>query len=236
MKKIIITILVLAICSSYGCTDNKQNNKDFISVSAMIDSVSDNGNIVSLITADNVNFERIYLNDVSDNVLNFVPSFGQFVRVEILPDYRETDPKVIEANATKITLIEPIIDAQYIRANGEYNNNKTVTIKSKEELENYYNTNKESYSFDFQHDKFITFKNAIEKYTNEYFENNFLVLAILTEGSGSHRHIVTGVNGNEINIKRISVGLGTDDMASWHIIVELNKEKYQMTNYDVKVQ
>ena len=129
------------------------------------------------------------------------------------------------------------INVQYIRTQ-YFNDNsfhKSITIvTSTNELEQYYEKHKLRV-FDGQgnlipHEQFL---DAIEKYTEKYFTENVLLIVGLIENSGSVRHKVEKIdeNGN-IFIMRLSPEMGTTDMASWSIIIELNKnlllKKYQV--------
>ena len=74
------------------------------------------------------------------------------------------------------------------------------------------------------------FRDAIEKYTDEFFIDYFLVIVLLNEVSGSIRHEVEKIDehGNII-INRLLPGKGiqmTADLAEWHIVIELNRNFY----------
>jgi len=129
-------------------------------------------------------------------------------------------------------------NAQYVRTDGYLDgvSYPVVTmIDSRIELDNYYNENKDSYYLERMEnadsDTTIGFLDATYKYDDAYFKDNILVLVLLEEGSGSVRHKVLGVKGNknstDIAIKRIVPEIGTDDMAEWHIMVELKREIYK---------
>jgi hypothetical protein len=128
--------------------------------------------------------------------------------------------------------------AQYIRTDG-YSENRNypyhVVIDSKEELEDYYEANKELFDLARNEvvysDNTIGFLDACDKYDDSYFENRNLVLIILEEGSGSVRHEITDVSvrsdengaslGWDISINKIVPEIGTDDMAQWHLFLEV---------------
>ena len=84
-------------------------------------------------------------------------------------------------------------------------------------------------------DTTIGFLDACDKYDDAYFERQNLVLIILEEGSGSIRHEITDVRkrrdengaslGWDITIKRIVPEMGTDDMAQWHLFLEVQMGK-----------
>lgn len=129
-------------------------------------------------------------------------------------------------------------EAQYIRTNG-YSKDRSypfhVVIDSREELEAYYEANKELFDLERKDkvysDTTIGFLDACDKYDDTYFERQNLVLIVLEEGSGSIRHKLTDVrrrsnengdaDGWNITIDRIVPEVGTDDMAQWHLFLEI---------------
>jgi hypothetical protein len=130
---------------------------------------------------------------------------------------------------------------QYIRThNFNETENHTVVINSYGELRDYYNKNNHgtwpdynfdgNYAFDCRYGE-KSFAEAIERYDGNFFENNILVFAVITEGSGSVSHNVTGVGIgqrkdryiNTIYIDRLMPEMGTCDMAYWHIIIEISR-------------
>jgi len=99
----------------------------------------------------------------------------------------------------------------------------TKVITSKSEIEQYYG-NQQIKICDKQDGVWGEQDcNTIEKYSNSYFADNFLVIVELWEPSGSIRHKVERIdeNGN-IVINRLVPKLGTDDIGQWGIIIELN--------------
>ena len=137
-------------------------------------------------------------------------------------------------------------DAQYIRTNGYHDNvkyPKVTVITSKDELDEYYNANKDLYFLDHvdkvYSDTTIGFIDACEKYDNEYFEDNILILVLLEEGSGSIRHEVKSVKTSGSNVEiDIEVNIPeecTDDMAEWHIMIEADKDSGIEKGDNIKV-
>ncbi|MCL2004226.1 MAG: S-layer homology domain-containing protein [Oscillospiraceae bacterium] len=81
----------------------------------------------------------------------------------------------------------------------------------------------------------ILFGDAAEHYTDEFFAGKYLVLVLLEEGSGSIRHRVDAVGlDGEITVTRLIPEVGTDDMAQWHIILELDIG-FQPEGFSVKL-
>ena len=133
-------------------------------------------------------------------------------------------------------------EAQYIRTNG-YSEDRSypyhVVIDSKEELEAYYEANKDTFDLERKEqiysDSTIGFLDACDKYDDAYFERQNLVLIILEEGSGSIRHEITDVrrkrdengfsDGWAITIKSKAPEVVTDDMAEWHLFLEVQMGK-----------
>ena len=133
-----------------------------------------------------------------------------------------------------ILLAAPAIDfsAQYIRTDGYHEFVKYPVVKiirSVQELNAYYETNKEEYGLGRRDkvysDMTIGFLDACDKYDDAYFEDHILIMVLLEEGSGSIRHQVQSVNVSadgqcRIYIDRIVPEAGTCDMAEWHILIE----------------
>jgi len=121
------------------------------------------------------------------------------------------------------------VKVQYIRTNGYIDGAKypvVTVISSKEELEQYYDNYKGTYDFSSKSfvssDTTIGFIDVIADYSDSFFAENYLVLVLLEEPSGSIRHRVEGIDGNGgITISRLLPEVGTADMAEWHIIIEL---------------
>ena len=138
-------------------------------------------------------------------------------------------------------------DTQYIRTNGYHEEVEYPVVKiirSVDELNSYYNENKDKYGLerrtDPAADSTIGFLDACDKYTAEYFEKQILVMVLLEEGSGSVRHNVKNVKyGSDkklyIDIKRENTEVGTCDMAEWHILIEPEKDITVANESDVVV-
>ena len=137
-------------------------------------------------------------------------------------------------------------EAQYIRTNG-YSEDRSypyhVVIDSKEELEAYYEANKDLYDLERKEkvysDTTIGFLDACDKYDKEYFKDRILLMVLLEEGSGSIRHKVERTaandNGITVDITTIVPEIGTDDMAQWHILIEPKAGVYAENEDDITV-
>lgn len=125
-------------------------------------------------------------------------------------------------------------EAQYIRTDGYSEERKYpyhTVIGSRAELEAYYETYKESYDLERREkvysDSTIGFLDACDKYDDAYFERQNLVLIVLQESSGSIRDEITDVRHNmenggwAITIDREVPEVVTDDMAQWHLFLEV---------------
>jgi len=148
--------------------------------------------------------------------------------------------EINESSEVSKEITKKIIDfnAQYIRTNGYHEEIEYPIVKiirSKEELDKYYNVYKYSYFLESRkpmyHDETIGFLDAAKEYNDAYFENKILVMVLLEEGSGSIRHKVDSIEYStdgkmNINILRIIPEIGTEDMAQWHILIvpEMNTE------------
>ena len=131
-------------------------------------------------------------------------------------------------------------EAQYIRTDGYIDSREypiATLITSENELSGYIEQYKDDYYLDEPRGESGSFIDAVAKYDGDYFADNVIILALLEEGSGSIRHeVVSAVVEDEainVEIKRLVPEMGTDDMAEWHIIIELPKEG--ITSQEVKV-
>jgi len=134
-----------------------------------------------------------------------------------------------------------VFNVQYTRyTRSEFATDITV-ISSKNEIEEYYGKRKIKIC-DKQGEVWYEQEdyNTIEKYTDDYFADNFLVIVELWEPSGSIRHKVEKIAKNgDIVINRLLPRIYfTDDMGDWSIIIELNNnfkvEQFQTVFVDVR--
>lgn len=134
-------------------------------------------------------------------------------------------------------------DVQYIRTNYvDEMNGQTLVIETKEELEEYLNTNKKQYGLGHREkvysDSTIGFEDAIAEYDEEFFKDHNIVLVLLTASSGSIRYKVTNINlidgVMDVNFTTKAPELVTCDMAGWHIIIET--EKVSIDEIDIFVE
>ena len=138
--------------------------------------------------------------------------------------------------------------AQYIRTNGGYE--ATVLypgvriIHSLQELNDYYTTWHGVFDLERKEqvysDTTIGFLDACDRYDEAFFEENYLIFVLLKEGSGSIRHAVRSVTQTEDKLIAISIGrnvpeAGTDDMAQWHIMIELSRDVIVENSIDTMI-
>ncbi|MBP5363222.1 MAG: dockerin type I repeat-containing protein [Ruminococcus sp.] len=128
---------------------------------------------------------------------------------------------------------------QYYRVSGrESGYPKKEIITSRSELEKYISDNDETYSLTKKRPisatESVSFVDITEKYNEKWFDKNNLLLVVFEEGSGSIRHEVTGLSKDEIRINRLVPEVGTDDMATWYVLVEVDKSAELTDNIDVK--
>lgn len=138
----------------------------------------------------------------------------------------------------------PAKSFQEIRTNLIYTRNSeypdfpyTVIIETSDELKKYITENEENFDFSRKDkiyaDTTIGFLDAVDKYDDDFFKENSLVIAVTSQPSGSIRY--WGAKLAASSGKRLCDTLilteyhpheGTDDCASWHIIVEAKKGTY----------
>ena len=108
-------------------------------------------------------------------------------------------------------------------------------IRSRDELNAYYEEYKDDYYLERKEQVFadttIGFLDACDRYNEEYFKDQILILVLLEEGSGSIRHEVSKVRVKEKKGERtVNISINTrvpetvtDDMAQWHLLIELEE-------------
>ena len=128
--------------------------------------------------------------------------------------------------------------ARYIRTNqmnGEASFPTVRLITSAEALKDYYAKNRELFDLGRKQavyaDTTAGFLDACDGYDDAFFEKNYLILLILEENSGSIRHKMeavkqTGDDKMQIFVERTVPEVGTDDMAQWHVILELSRDAW----------
>lgn len=165
----------------------------------------------------------------------FVPDNAEkSTKCELVAEF--TVGNVDDADAGKVAGTEVKWVAQYVRTNG-YSEGvlypSVRIIDSLQELKDYYNTWHEVFALEREEkvysDTTIGFLDACGQYDEAFFEKNYLIFVLLEEGSGSVRHEVRSVQQTadkkiSISIDRKVPEVGTDDMAEWHIILELSRD------------
>ncbi len=126
-------------------------------------------------------------------------------------------------------------DVQYIRTNGYHEDAVYPAhriITSSDDLTDYYNEFKDMYDLERKEtvysDTTIGFLDACDKYDLSFFGEKAILFVILEEGSGSVRHRVDSIRCEDgrltVSIEKTVPICCTDDMAEWHIFIELDKE------------
>lgn len=136
--------------------------------------------------------------------------------------------------------------AQFIRTDVQQDVQlpRLVVIRSREELEQYYQENKDIFYLgrkaQANSDDTVGFWDACDKYDDRYFEKGHLVMVALEQSSGSIRHRFVGSTYSSdgklcIYLETIVPEVGTCDMAGWHILVEM-RNVLDITEEDVQVK
>lgn len=126
-------------------------------------------------------------------------------------------------------------NVQYIRTDGYHEDVQypvVTMIRSAEELEVYYSANRELYDLERKETEYsdttIGFLDACDRYDETYFAAHDLLLVLVEEGSGSIRHEVGALTLTEegwtVDVLRIEPEVVTDDMAQWHLMIEVEKD------------
>ncbi len=133
---------------------------------------------------------------------------------------------------------QPIRTGCYYSTSSEYPDFPyTVIIETSEELKKYIKENENNFDLsrkdEVYADTTIGFLDAADKYDDEYFKENSLIIAVDTQPSGSIRYTHTELVCSEKSelfdtlwLTEYHPCLQTCDEAAWHIIVEANKGTY----------
>ena len=142
-----------------------------------------------------------------------------------------------EMGNNAIGTVEVTYQAQNIRTNffeDKRRHPEIYLIRSAQELNEYYESKKDVCDLGSRDEVYVDtsigFVDACEKYTENFFKENYLVFVVLEEGSGSISHKVESVvyaaeySSLWLVINTFAPEEHTDDMAGWHIIVEVPRE------------
>lgn len=156
-------------------------------------------------------------------VIKYVTSGTGIIEYEIGTWFMKFDETYIEDLTSKTS----INDYKKIKFNSRniqthlyvksFVNPRTDIIKSENDLSKYKKI--------FKND---TLYETLDIYKEDYFIDKILVIVTLQESSGSITNKVDTIekssNGNNINVfvKRSAPEIGTDDMAIWHLLIEIN--------------
>jgi len=173
---------------------------------------------------DDISCEAILVCDDKANTIKNNINFSTYT----VPDWDcrkwETEPKKgFFPDHPRFSSIS--FNVQYLRGGyQDYYGEPIVTVvSSKNEIEQHYGKYESK---------------MLEKYSDDYFADNFLVIVDLWEPSGSIRHKVERIDENgEIVINRLMPEIGTADIGYWSIIIELNNnfklEQFQTVFLDI---
>lgn len=133
---------------------------------------------------------------------------------------------------------EIVYEAVYSRTDG-YIEKKTypyiTVLNTRTELEQYTAEHEGQYNF-YETSYSDGFYDIVTAYDAVFFADNSLIMILLEEGSGSVRHEVADITCEDgktkISINRILPEEQTDDMAEWHVLVELPKSSPVLENPD----
>jgi len=136
--------------------------------------------------------------------------------------------------------------AQYIRTDAKTEGGSypmVTVVNSKEELENYYAANKETFDLErrtnAENTQTIGFADAVSEFDSKFFKNNTLVIVVLEEPSEEISHAVNSVTLSDtygqIGIKRaVPEETGNEEQAvQWHILLELPKTELDKSAFSV---
>lgn len=84
-----------------------------------------------------------------------------------------------------------------------------------------------------------TFFDHIRRYDEAFFDLHSLVVITLEEPSGSIRHVVKDYSVDDevltVSIERRIPEVGTDDMANWHVLIELPNDQFDYKDVEIEI-
>lgn len=117
---------------------------------------------------------------------------------------------------------------------GENLHGDATYIVSESSMKQYIDDNEDVFNFTQGNPSFEALTHS---YDEDFFADSLIVLITYEENSGSITHEIeqmTVENGTlHIDVKRIIPEAGTDDMAAWHLVVELSKDDYLFDEVNV---
>ena len=133
---------------------------------------------------------------------------------------------------TLSTFTEDIDDFVFTRYRTDLKSSKEVpsyeliTITTYQELLDYYEAEKDVYNLEESYfSNTDPFKTLADSLSSAYFESNHLVIFVMEEPSGSHRHELEDVFVEDgiltIHLERLRASIGTADMANWHLVLQV---------------
>ena len=164
--------------------------------------------------------------------------------VEHLDDTVHPDDPQSETSVPTEPLTEPVqtdnttpfaYPVQYIRTDYFGRDRRpfpyAVAIGSAEELGAYYDKNQAYFHMERREtvysDTTIGFPDACDRYDAAFFRDHKLLFLVLEEGSGSVRHEILDLRPSDdqtawtVTVRCMTPELVTDDMAAWHLMLEL---------------
>ncbi|KPU42865.1 hypothetical protein OXPF_36330 [Oxobacter pfennigii] len=256
MKRILaLLICMMMFISTAGC-DKKGMTGDTVTFTGIIEEIYDNSILVSVV--EDVEFDKARVQFASDLKIPFNLIVGQQVKITILPEIRESYPVQVTAVAIELDAEPAAPDpakadysvsfyrADSYKDNGfdfiasKANNSGSLAISSrkhipvisvedKASLEEFVKGAREYFQVDTAYGDSEAFAGILDKYDDEYFEKNYLLILYTQEPSGSIRHKIkdTSIDGDTLTVivEAIVPEMGTADMADWFMVLEFNKEE-----------
>lgn len=145
----------------------------------------------------------------------------------------DRDADIADDLRVEFTVIEPESESYpfTVQGNGiEWRDDtypKTKVIRSLPELEAYRADNPETVAY--------IDPTVFQKYTEEWFRDNKLLIVVLSEISGSISHKVTAVSTDAVSISRYVPEVMTCDMARHHFMIELDQSAQIADNIRVYI-
>ena len=217
MKKLFVVlltvVLLLAACTDPVITDSSSNN-----------SSED----VSTVSSEDTNGADYSSKEPSQSVSSEETSSQEFIENTIVVPDAET---ILSYAGYYNGLNDKFIETDSKSAIEE---TKITIIKSLDELQKYYNDNKDLYDLE-------EFKTAITEFDEEYFEEKVVILVAFASGESCIGHSVYGIHEKDGNLDITIANVRTvleipkrEPKNFWHGIIKLDKAQLPEGNINVK--
>lgn len=131
------------------------------------------------------------------------------------------------------------IDTPRVDGEHELNDYEVVVIESREALVATIESTTDHDLGYKAHGDSVAFVDFTDAFDEAYFASNIIILIIIDEFSQSVRHRVADVHSDQgqlgLHVERLIPPVHVDALGSWHLVVELDRERFDADTVDVRM-